>query len=120
MSKLKRADIRLGYAKKLQYRLETGDHLNAAEDMLRILKDMPPDAFTACHPNELTREWETFAIMARCAYDMGLWNGQPTLQPFQSTWLTQFQSKWTQAHANPDALVGDFLGAAATQTLTFV
>lgn len=120
MSKLKRADIRLNYAKKLQYRLETGDHLNAASDILRILKDIPSDAFTACHADALTHEWETFAIMARCAYDMGLWSGQPILQPFQSTWLTQFQSKWAQAHANPDALVGDFLGAASTQTLTFV
>lgn len=120
MSKLKRSSIRLNYAKKLQYRVETGDHINAAEDMLRILKDIPPEGFTACKADALTAEWETFAIMARCAHDIGLWHNQPTLQPFQSTWLTQFQSKWSQAHTNANASVGDFLGAASTQTLTFV
>lgn len=120
MSNLKRAHIRLNLAKRVQKRVETGDCAGVAVDLLRILKDMSPDTFNTCKVDELPLEWETLSTVARCAFDMGLWHKQPTLQPHQLAWLSEFKRKWAIAFVNPNALVGDFLGAATTQTLTFV
>ena len=120
MSNLKHAKLRLDAAKRVQKDIEVGDHQNAPDKLLRILKDISTDSFQSCQANELPAEWETFNIVARCAYDLGLCPSQPSIQPHISTWVTNFKQKWSQIHKNPSSKLADFIGVATAHTLTFV
>lgn len=120
MSNLKRADIRLDLTKRLQRQIEFGNHEDALSNMLKILKDIPTKSFKRCGRDAMTPEWETLSIVSRCAYELGLWQGNDEMRFDQETWVADFQRKWSQVIEKKNPQLDEFLNTATTKPLTFV
>jgi|TARA_B110000879_G_C10878516_1_gene395820 hypothetical protein len=110
MSKLSRAvkrrDISADILKKIEQDLEEVP-LSFHEKMTKILLDIPVDRLHKKH------EFETVAIIGRCASLSGIWYGELKTvaehQEMQCNVDKHFKNRWRTVKENPSATVVDFL-----------
>ena len=110
MSKLSRAvkrrDISADILKKIEQDLEEVP-LSFHEKMTKILLDIPVDRLHKKH------EFETVAIIGRCASLSGIWYGELKTvaehQEMQGNVDKHFKNRWRTVKDRPESTVVDFL-----------
>ena len=110
MSKLSRAvkrrDISADILKKIEQDLEEVP-LSFHEKMTKILLDIPVDRLHKKH------EFETVAIIGRCASLSGIWYGELKTvaehQEMQGNVDKHFKNRWRTIKDRPESTVVDFL-----------
>ena len=110
MSKLSRAvkrrDISADMLKKIEQNIESVP-LSFHEKMTKILLDIPVDRLHKKH------EFETVAIIGRCASLSGIWYGELKTvaehQEMQCNVDKHFKNRWRTVKDRPESTVVDFL-----------
>ena len=103
---VKRRDISADMLKKIEQDLEEVP-LTFHDKMTKILRDIPVDKLHKKH------EFETLAIVCRCASLSGIWYGELKTvaehQEMQGNVDKHFKNRWRTVKDRPESTVVDFL-----------